>query len=287
MKFNRLPPFLFGLAASVSCAAVVAVFAFLFYFSAPVFSIQGMDRVFSWTWHPFGGLFGILPMIIGTICLAGTAMCLAYPLAVGICCFLHGLGPGYLRRPVLILVEFMTSIPTVVYGFVAVFLLVPYIRRAFEHGTGYSWLAASLMLALLILPTMVLMLHNQFRIVEPEVRTTALALGMNHVEKFVYVVFPQSGKGFLSAAVLGFGRAVGDTLLPLMLAGNAVESPASPLDSIRTLTSHIALVVATDSQSGAYHSLFVCGMLLFLASFGVNAALHWIAASGKEGTSHV
>ncbi|GAB7021577.1 ABC transporter permease subunit [Salidesulfovibrio brasiliensis] len=264
-------------AAAVSCLAVLAVFLFLLRFAAPLFSTEGLAKVMQWRWEPFGGHFGILPMIVGTVCLSISAMVVAAPLSLGIACFVNGMGPKRLARPVLGVVQFMTSIPTVVYGFVAVFLLVPFIRSAFAHGSGFSWLAAALMLSLLILPTMVLVLHSQFSQVEPEVRLTAAALGLSKAQAFVHLVLPLSRRGLLASAILGFGRAVGDTLIPLMLAGNAVKPPESVLDSIRTLTAHIALVVATDSSSGAYHSLFACGMILFLTTVAVNAGLRWVA----------
>ncbi len=267
-----------GAAAVLSSIAVLGVFLFLLSFAYPLFSAQGLREVMHWTWLPFQGQFGILPMIVGTAVLSVSAMLLAYPLGVGMCCFIHGLGPHRWAKALLALVQFMTSIPTVVYGFVAVFLLVPHIRRIFHHGTGFSWLTATLILTLLILPTIVIMLHSQFALVEPKIRLTAKALGMTEAQKFVHVVFPQSRRGFLAAAILGFGRAMGDTLIPLMLAGNAVKPPESMLDSIRTLTAQIALVVATDSQSGAYLSLFACGMILFLTSVGVNLGLRWISS---------
>lgn len=277
----RLVPVLFALAAVLSCGCVLAVFLFLLYFAWPLFSARGLAEVMHWTWLPVEGRYGILPMIVGTAGLSLSALVLAYPLAVGVCCFVHGMGPRPAARALMAVVQFMTSIPTVVYGFVAVFLLVPRIRAAFEHGTGFSWLASAIMLALLVLPTMVLMLHSQFSVVEPRVRLTAKALGLTEAQKFIHLVFPLSGRGFMAALVLGFGRAVSDTLISLMLAGNAVKPPESLLDSIRTLTSHIALVVATDSQSGAYLSLFACGMLLFLATVAVNLGLHLIGSPGS------
>lgn len=267
-------------AATISSLSVLAVFLFLLRFAWPLFSPAGIERVMHWDWLPFQGEFGILPMLTGTAVLSVSSMLLAYPLGVGICCFIHGIGPRPAARCVLALVQFMTSIPTVVYGFVAVFLLVPFIRTAFAHGTGFSWFAAALMLALLILPTIVLMLHSQFALVEPEVRLTAKALGFTESQKLAHLVFPRSGKGFLAAFVLGFGRAAGDTLIPLMLAGNAVKPPESVFDSIRTLTAHIALVVATDSQSGAYLSLFACGLILFMTTVAVNLGLRLVTGNG-------
>lgn len=174
----------------------------------------------------------------------------------------------------------MTSVPTVVYGLVAVFLLVPTIRAGFS-GSGFSWLAAMLTLAMLVLPTIVLLVDSQFAVVSPEIRLTAAALGFSRTQTLLHLTLPLSSRGLVAAAVLGFGRAVGDTLIPLMLSGNAVQLPHSLLDPLRTLTAHIALVVATDSQSAAYSSLFACGVILFVFSTTVNLGLRRLRARGR------
>jgi phosphate transport system permease protein len=272
---------LFG-AASISVAAVAAIFAFLLYFSAPFILGGQAGEILAWRWRPFHGEFGILPMAAGSLILAVSAMLLAFPAGIGICCFAHGLGPRPLRPMVMAIVRLMTSIPTVVYGFVAVFLLVPLIRETFMNGSGFSWLAAGLTLSLLVLPTIVLLIDAQFRVVEPGIRLTSAALGMSTSQSMVHVLLPQSRRGILAAAVLGFGRSIGDTLVPLMLAGNAPHVPGSPLEPLRTLTAHIALVVATDSQSSAYNSLFAAGLILLVSATAVNLALRSIR-SGKGG----
>jgi phosphate transport system permease protein len=272
---------LFG-AASVSVLAVAAIFAFLLYFSAPLVLNGHLGELLTWRWRPFEREYGILPMVAGSLLLAFSAMLLAFPAGVGICCFAHGLGPRGLARVVMTLVRFMTSIPTVVYGFVAVFLLVPLIRSSFSSGSGFSWLAAALTLSLLVLPTIVLLVDAQFRVVEPRVRLTTAALGMSASQSMVHVLLPLSRRGILTAAVLGFGRSIGDTLVPLMLAGNAPHLPGSLLEPLRTLTAHIALVVATDSQSPAYNSLFAAGLILLLSATAVNLGLRHVRGGTTE-----
>ena len=273
-------------ATVVSAIAVCAIFGFLAWFSLPLFSGQGWAEVMSWTWRPFQGAFGILPMALGSLLLSLPALALAYPLGLGVCCFAHGLGPARPSKVVMGVVHFMTSIPTVVYGFVAVFLMVPLIRSAFASGTGFSWLAAVLGLSVLTVPTVTLMIHSQFLYAEPRVRLTAAALGLSQSQKLARLVLPLSSRGLLAAAVLGFGRAVGDTMIPLMLAGNAAQVPTSPLEPFRVLTSHIALVVAVDSQSAAYQSLFACGLILFGVTVAVNLALRWIGRGSAPEALH-
>lgn len=266
-------PLAYKIAATLSAAVVLALLFFLLWFCLPLFNTTTLSQLMTWDWQPFHGQFGILPMITGSLLLAFSGLLLSFPIAIGICCFVHGMGPAAPAKYVLRIVKLMTSVPTVVYGFVGIFVLVPLLRDVFQSGSGYSWLAAMLGVAILILPTLVLMLHSQFMIVAPQVHLTATALGMTPAQELIHLVIPASGRGFAAAAILGFGRAVGDTMIPLMLAGNAAQAPGSIFDSIRAMTAHIALVVATDSQSLAYHSLFACGLILFLTTIMVNLGL--------------
>ena len=276
---DRLVAALLYAAAGVSVLCVAAIFGFLAYFCLPLAGGGQLDAVLSWHWRPTSGQFGILPMVVGSLLLGGSSILLAYPLGVLVCCFAHGLGPARAARPLLAIIRLMTSVPTVVYGLVSVFLLVPLIRDGFS-GSGFSWLAALLVLALLVLPTIVLVLDSQLRLVGPPLRLTAAALGLTRAQELLHLALPLSARGLKAAAVLGFGRAVGDTLIPLMLAGNAAQVPHTPLEPLRALTAHIALVVATDSQSAAYNSLFACGIILFLITLAVNLGLRQIRSEG-------
>jgi ABC-type phosphate transport system, permease component len=276
---NIVTALLFG-AAGVSVLCVAAILGFLAYFCLPLVTEGQLGAVLSWHWRPMQGQFGILPMAVGSLLLGGAAMLLAYPLGLGLCLFVHGLGPAKAARPLMALVRLMTSVPTVVYGLVSVFLLVPLIRSGFS-GSGFSWLAALLVLALLVLPTIVLVIDSQLRLVAPGLRLTAAALGLTRAQELLHLALPLSARGLKAAAVLGFGRAVGDTLIPLMLSGNAAQVPHGLLDSLRALTAHIALVVATDSQSAAYNSLFACGVILFAGTLFVNLGLRGLR-EGKE-----
>jgi phosphate transport system permease protein len=271
------------LSGLVASFAVAAIFLFLIYFTIPIIGQGDLLKLLSWDWRPMAGQYGILPMVIGSLCLAVSATLAAYPLAIGICSYIHGLGPRSIARPVMIVIDFMTSVPTVVYGFVSAFLLVPALRQCFEHGTGFSWLAASVTLTVLVLPTIVLVIHTQLHQLGPEIQLTALALGMSPAQTLLWVILPQASRGLVAAAILGFGRALGDTIISLMLAGNAPQVPHSVLDSIRTLTAHIALVVATDVHSAAYQSLFLSGLILVTISALVNMSLRWIVGTSRAG----
>jgi len=273
-------------ATIISCGSVLAILGFLGYFAVPIFSQGHLAEILSWDWRPFQGRFGILPMVAGSLCLAAAAMGLAFPLALGICGFAHGLGPQRLGRPLLGLIHFMTGIPTVIYGFISVIFLVPLVRNIFPESTGYSWLAAALTLSLMILPTIVLVIHAQLQQVDVRVRLAAAALGFSPAQTLLWVLAPMASRGLWAAAVLGFSRAIGDTIIALMVAGNAPQVPHTLLDSIRTLTAHIALVVATDSTSQAYQSIFACGLILFGVTAAVNFALRRLQTRASGAMRH-
>lgn len=256
------------LAAGLALLCIGLLFAMLLAFALPVFLQPGGAGVFTWTWRPYQGEYGILPMFAGSLLLSFSTLLLAWPLSLAVCCWTLDRKPGLLRTLVRGLLRFMTAVPTVVYGFAALFLLTPLIRAALG-GSGLCWLTAALMLTLLILPTMTLILEAGLRPRLDGLCPGGPALGFTRLELLWFFVLPLSRKTLVAAALLGFGRAVGDTLLPLMLAGNAPQVPGGLLESLRTLTAHMALVTANEVGGSAYNSLFAAGALLL----GVNAAV--------------
>ncbi len=280
------------------CSAVMAfcgmalLFVMVIAFALPVFAESGAGGPFSWVWAPARGCFGILPMLAGSLCVGSLALCMGWPLAFFLCAWLlcpESCSSGIQRRARLFvgtLVRIMTAVPTVVYGFAAVFLLAPFIRQALG-GTGFGWLTASVMLSLLILPTIVLVLQAGLA---PRLEALSLpgqALGFSRLELLWHVVLPQAKGTLLASAVLGFGRAVGDTMLPLMLAGNATVVPDSVLGGVRTLTAHMALVTANEVGGAAYQSLFMAGLFLLVINAAVSLFLRRLGvravSAGEQG----
>lgn len=269
------------IATAVSAVAIFSILLLLAYFCLPMFRTDGISRVLSWTWQPFNGRFGILPMCVSSLLLSAAALCVAFPSAVGICCFIHILAPRGLARLVLVLVNFMTTIPTVIYGFASVFLLVPLVREWLQGGAGFCFFTAAVVLAMLILPTIVLVFHAHLQQIDPMLRMASEAMGFTPAQQLRHVIIPAASRGLAVAFVLGLGRAMGDTVVSLMLAGNAPQVPSSLFDSMRTLTAHIALVLATDSQSMSYQSVFASGLILFLLMGGVNLLIRRVAGPAK------
>jgi phosphate transport system permease protein len=262
-------------ATVVAAAGVLLILAFLAAAVTPLLVSGEFFPLLGKPWRPFDepGRYGIGPMVAGSLLLAALAMLLAFPASVGICCFAHGVAPRPLARVALAVVHWMTAVPTVIYGFVAVFLLVPLVRGALAAGTGFSVLSAALTLAVLIVPTVTLLIHVRLEQLGPDAALTCRALGMSPAQTLRHVLLVQARPGLVAGAVLGFCRAVGDTLVALMVAGNAAQLPTSPADSVRTLAAHIALVVATDWQSPAFRSIAAAAALLFVLTAVLTAAV--------------
>jgi len=280
----RLPllPRLFAAAAAVSAAVTVFIFVFMATLGWPVLT-EGMLPAILWgDWAPTQHAYGIRPMIMGTLCIAGLGMALAVPLSLGCAVFIQVTRPGLAGRWLRRWIQFMTAIPTVIYGFVGIFLLVPLIRGLFGRGSGLCILTAGLMLALLIAPTMILFFVDGLSRVPKSYGRAVAALGGTKVQQLVFVMLPQAWPSILAGLALGFGRAVGDTMIALMLAGNAVAMPESVLDSARTLTAHIALVIAADFDSPQFRTLFVCGLTLYVLTTLAVTAMRSLTAKGKE-----
>lgn len=268
MASSQKSPFWLRASAIYVSALLATVFIFIVVCAADGL-VMGGSALFSSVWQPEAKRFGILPMIAATAALSVSATALGWLVALGCLCHIHGFGTRYSSSMLGSLLRIMTAVPTVVYGFASVFLLVPLIRGAFG-GSGFSWLSATLVLALLITPTMVLTMESAVAQVAEESRLTAASLGFSHAEHLACVVLPASREWLWGAALLGFGRAAGDTMIPVMLAGNAVQYPLSPLYAIRSLTAHISLVLSSDVGGTAYYSLFAAGGLLLLLSAGAN-----------------
>lgn len=277
-----LPAFL---AAGVALLGIVLLFAMIIISAVPAFLHQGAGGVFTWSWRPYQGEFGILTMLCGSVLLASSALLLAWPLALAVCCWVVTAVNNPFLAPVRACVRLMTAVPTVVYGFAAVFLVTPLIRAGLG-GSGFCWLAAALVLALLVLPTMVFILEAGLAPRLAKLCPGGLAVGLDRLELLWFFVLPQSRKVLLSAALLGVGRAFGDTLLPLMLAGNAPQVPSGPGDSLRTLTAHMALVTANEVGGAAYDSLFAAGALLLAVTAATSLALRRLqGTAGEKGRS--
>lgn len=267
--------------AGISALAAVMIFAFLLIFGFPMLSGDRVHALLINPWAPHRGLYGVMPMLLGTLYISSMGMAFSIPLAFGCAALISVFAPRkfgvFLRR----VVQIATGVPTVIYGFMGIFLLVPLVREVFQNGSGMCILSASLMLAVVISPTLVLFFVDGFDRAPKSSLDAVAALGGSAVQQFLFVILPTAWKSILCGIVLAFGRALGDTLIALMIAGNAVQIPGSMLESARTLTAHIALVIAADYDSPEFTSIFACGLVLYLFSTLSVAVIR--AINGRSG----
>ncbi|WP_198013906.1 PstC family ABC transporter permease [Desulforegula conservatrix] len=244
----------------------VLIFAFMLFSGLPLIKSGGLLHTIYGQWLPQKNLFGIYPMIRASIVLTIISVFIAFPLSFSTSA-ISVLGSGKLwGKAIKGWTGIMTGIPTVIYGFVGVILIVPFFRMMKAGASGYSVIAASSVLAVMISPTMILVMTDFFEKKTMQYRKTALSLGADDLQIFFSVTVPASLKGMLAALVLGAGRAAGDTMIALMIAGNSAAPEFSLTAPARTLTSHIALIMNADFESLAFRSVFVCGAALYCFS---------------------
>ena len=228
------------------------------------------------SWHPSSGEFNLTPMIAGTLLVAFGAMLLAMPLGLIAAVFVTYYAPRSVATAYLRLIELFAGIPSVLYGLWGLVVLVPIIAQLAAPGS--SLLAASLVLALMVLPTIALIATTSLRSVPLERIQAARALGFTKASTIIKIVIPSARKGLAVAAVLGAGRAVGETMAVMMVAGNIVQVPDSIFEPVRTLSANIALEIAyaMDVHRAA---LFVSALVMIGFVLIATALLEFLTAS--------
>ncbi len=275
---HRLPVHIFRIAAFGSGFLTIAVFLMMLYLGWPLLSSGQFFVILTQEWRPGEGVYGIFPMLVGSFSMALLALCISLPLSLGTAFVATTLATRLMKSVVLAMVRFMAGIPTIIYGFVAVFLLVPFMREQLTGGSGLNILTASLVLAILIAPTMIVFFVSGLQNVESSYCLAVDALGGRPVQKLLYLQLPQAWPTIVAGIIMGLGRAMGDTLISLMVAGNSVAVPEAVTDSGRTLTAHIALVIAADFASMEFRTIFACGLVLYLFTVVVVAVLRILSA---------
>ncbi|MEM1180762.1 MAG: phosphate ABC transporter permease subunit PstC [Acidobacteriota bacterium] len=249
-------------AALLTGGVVVLLLAFLIVEAWPGLRAVGLTRFFTDpSWHPAGeeGTFNLAPMLVGTLAAAAGALAFSSPLALGSALFCHyfaGQAQATLYRR---LIEVLAGVPSVVYGFWGLVVLVPLIRRL--EPPGASLFAGILVLTIMILPTLMLSADAAFAAIPEDYFKAAAALGLSRPAVIAHVVLPASRGGLATGLMLSTGRAVGETMAVLMVCGNVVQTPDSLFDPIRTLTANIALEMAY-ALGDHRAALFVSGLVL-------------------------
>ncbi|MBW4541949.1 MAG: phosphate ABC transporter permease subunit PstC [Myxacorys chilensis ATA2-1-KO14] len=248
--------------ALVSGAIVLLIVFFLVWEAIPVLQQVGAFRFFTdASWHPASNEFNLTPMLVGTLLVMTIAVLIATPLGILSAVFCQYYAPPRIAQFYRRLIELLAGIPSVVYGFWGLVVLVPLIGRL--HPPGPSLLAGTLILSLMILPTIALVADASFTNVSPDYLKGCAALGLGRWAMIQNVVFPTARAGLITGVILETGRAIGETMAVLMVSGNVVQVPKSLFDPVRTLTANIALEMAyaVDQHRSA---LFVSGVVLML-----------------------
>ncbi len=253
----------FALAAALSILAVGLICVFLFVNGVPAMVEIGIpDFLLGTTWRPANDIYGIFPMIIGSIYVMAGALIFGVPAGLLTAIFLSRFASAKVAAFLKPGVELLAGIPSVVYGFFGLMIIVPFIRLN-APGNGLSLLAASILLGIMILPTVITVAKNALDAVPQSYYEGALALGATHERSVLRVLVPAAISGIMAGVVLGIGRAIGETMAVVMVAGNQPIIPASVFDGVRTMTANIVLEMgyAADLHRGA---LIATGVVLFV-----------------------
>lgn len=263
---------LFFLTACISIAAVVLICIFLLASGIPAIKEIGISRFLLGTkWKPGNNIYGTFPMIVGSFYVTAGALVIGVPIGILTAVFLARFCPPNIYIPLKAGVNLMAGIPSVVYGFFGLVVLVPLVRELFG-GRGMSVLTASVLLGLMILPTVISVSEASIRAVPESYYEGGLALGASHERSVFYTVLPAAKSGIFAGVVLGIGRAVGETMAVMMVAGNQAVIPDNILSGVRTLTTNIVLEMgySTDLHREA---LIGTAVVLFIFILMINLSL--------------
>jgi phosphate transport system permease protein len=227
--------------------------------------------------------FGTLPLILGSVLVTMGAIVLALPVGLAGAIYISEVAHPHVRAWLKPTIEILAGIPSVVYGFFGLVVLVPFIQRLFDLNVGETGLAGMIMLAIMALPTVVSVSEDSINAVPRSYREASLALGATRWQTITRVTVPAALSGITAAAMLGVGRAVGETMTVLMVTGNAAQIPTSFLVPVRTLTATIAAELGEAPQGGIhYQALFAIGIVLFIITFLVNLVADLVGARYRQ-----
>ncbi len=256
---------IFFICASVSVISVVFITFFIFQQGLPLFAkVNPFSFLFSPKWEPVGNppSFGIFSFLVGSVYVTFGALLISVPIGIACGIFLAEIAKGPVSRILKTVVELLAGIPSVIYGLFGIVFISSFVREAFG-GNGFSVLSASIILAIMTLPTIINMTEVSLRAVPHDLKEGSLALGATHWQTIIRVLIPAARSGIIAGVVLGMGRAVGETMAVLLVAGNAPLMPTGPLSMVRTLTMNI-ITDMSYAEGDHMTSLFTTGIVLFV-----------------------
>jgi len=235
------------------------------------------DFLFKTDWYPLSQRYGALPLIYGSFLVTIMSTVIAVPLSLGTALFISQIAPPKVRTTLKVILEVLASIPSVVFGFLGIIILGPFLEGFFDARTGLNALNASILLALMSIPTITSIAEESLAAVPKNLKEGSLALGASKLQTMLKIILPAAQPGIIAGIMLGIGRAIGETMTVMMVAGGSAQITANLLDPVRTMTGTIASemgeVIHGDEH---YHALFILGLILFLITFGINSLSSFI-----------
>src|SRR5665647_225465 len=272
---EKISGWVFLLIALSALSALALITIFIFVKGIPIIAKVGFfNFVFGMTWAPSQGAFGIFPMIVGSVFVTLGAAILGVPVALCCSIFLAEFAPAALSRMVRPAIQLLAGIPSVVYGFWGLIFVVPAIRT-YLGGPGLSILAGSIILGIMILPTIISISEVSLLSLPRQYKEGAFALGLTHWQTIHSLLLPAAKSGIVSAIILGIGRAIGETMAVIMVLGNAVAIPESILDPVRTLTTNIGIEMGYASGEHQ-QALFATGIVLLVIIMILNSVAQYV-----------
>lgn len=271
---------IFLLAAGFSFLAVLLICLFLFANGIPAIQKIGVaDFLFGTKWKPGNDLYGIFPMILGSFYVTAGAVIVGVPVGLMTAVFLSKFCPEWLHKILKPAIDLLAGIPSVVYGFFGLMVIVPAVRNVFG-GNGSSILTASILLGMMILPTIISVSESALNAVPQSFYEGSRALGATHERTVFKTMLPAAKSGIMAGIILGIGRAIGETMAVIMVAGNQARIPDSILKGIRTLTANIVIEMgyATDLHREA---LIATGVVLFVFILLINLTFNLVKNRGR------
>ena len=271
---------IFLLAAGFSFLAVLLICLFLFANGIPAIQKIGVaDFLFGTKWKPGNNLYGIFPMILGSFYVTAGAVILGVPVGLMTAVFLSKFCPEWLHKILKPVIDLLAGIPSVVYGFFGLMVIVPAVRNVFG-GNGSSILTASILLGMMILPTIISVSESALNAVPQSFYEGSRALGATHERSVFKTMLPAAKSGIMAGIILGIGRAIGETMAVIMVAGNQARITDSILKGIRTLTANIVIEMgyATDLHREA---LIATGVVLFVFILLINLTFNLVKNRGR------
>lgn len=245
---EKVMKYVFLFCGCMSILAVAMICIFLFGSAIPTINEIGFTKfIFGNQWKPSQGLYGIFPMIIGSIYITAGSIIVGVPLGLLTAIFMSMFCPKKIYKPIKSLIDVMAGIPSIVYGFFGLVTIVPFIQNTFGTG-GKGILTASILLGIMILPTIISVAETSMRAVPEQYYEASLALGATHELSVFKVVFPAAKSGVLAGVILGVGRVIGETMAVVMVAGNQAIIPEGILSGVRTMTANIVLEMGYASD---------------------------------------